>query len=271
VIWIKIALGLIIFIISALLAHVTTKKLKKRRMTYAVVFILFVLGLSILSRQFLLPGITLWKYQHDIDVSLLEISAYRQIATYDPRTYQEVKVEILNSINKGENPAQAIGWSKKKVKELVNKYVPHASDEAIVRYVNGMIQEIEELASKNPDLCYQLLFPDRYGSSANTEYFKSDAERADLNALADVIRTAVEEPQQEPDKTIGEGLLKKVLGSFYEAHGEEAQLLKDPFAPRIDKKKVCNLITALYREALKLPQRDRGLLLRYMLSAKEKI
>ena len=204
-------------------------------MAYAVVFILFVLGLSILSRQFLLPAITSWKYQHDIDKSLLEISAYQQIAKYDTKAYQEIKAEILNSIKKGESPTRAIGRGRKNIGELVTKYMPYASDEAIVRYMSGMIQEIEELASKNPDLCYQLLFPDRYGSPDSTKYFKPETQRADLNALVDVIRTAAEQPQPEPDKTAGEALLKKVVGSFYEAHGEEAQLLKDPFAPGIDK------------------------------------
>jgi hypothetical protein len=267
--WVKIGLALIIFVTSALLAHVITKRLQKRRTAYPVAFILFILGLSILSRQFLLPAINSWKYQRDLDRSLLDISAYQQIAKYDMQAYQEIRAEILDSTKKGENPTQAIGRGRKKIGALVTRYIPHASDEAIVRYMIAMIQEIEELANKDPDLCYQFLFPDRYGSPDSTKYFKPDTQRADLNALADVIRTAAEQPQPEPDKTQGEALLKKVMSSFYEAHGEEAQLLRDPFAPGIDKGKVCNLIAELYREALKLPQKDRGLLLRYMLSAKK--
>jgi hypothetical protein len=59
------------------------------------------------------------------------------------------------------------------------------------------------------------------------------------------------------------------MNKFYSSQGDDALLLQDPFAPGVDKKKVSKLIASLYREALNLPQEERGLLLRHMLSGKK--
>ena len=91
----------------------------------------------------------------------------------------------------------------------------------------------------------------------------------DLAALAEVIRTAAEQPQPVPNAETGDALLKKLMNDFYTSQGDDAFLLQDPFAPGVDKKKVSKLIASLYREALNLPQEESGLLLRHMLSGKK--
>jgi hypothetical protein len=228
-----------------------------------------VVGLYLCARQFLLPGIRLWKDQREIDQSLLEISAYQQIAKYDPNAYQEIRAEILDSLRKGESQPQSIARGRRLILGLVKKYIPRASDDAIIGYVNAMIQEIEELAAKDPELCYQFLFPEKYGTPDTTKHLKPETQRADLNALAEVIRTAVEKPQAEPDKVAGEAVVRKVLNTYYETRGDDVNLLKDPFAPGVDKCKVCNLVAVLYREIVNLPKEKSSLALRYMLSARQ--
>ena len=139
------------------------------------------------------------------------------------------------------------------------RYIPHASDEAVIQYVRAMALEIEELAEKNPEVCYRFLFPDRYGSTDVTQYINAETQRVDLAALAEVIRTAAEQPQPVPNGETGDALLKKLMNNFYASQGDDAYLLQDPFAPGVDKKKVSKLIASLYREALNLPQEESGL------------
>jgi hypothetical protein len=219
--------------------------------------------------QFFSPAIRTWKVEHEVERSLSEISAFQHIAKYDPQVYQRIKSELVDSIRKGESQEQAVGRARQAVGGLVMGYLPHASEEAVVRYVRAMTLEIEDLAEKNPEVCYRFLFPDRYGSADVTPYINTETQRADLTALAEVIRTAAEEPQPVPNGETGDALLKKLMTNFYASQGEDALLLQDPFAPGIDKKKVSKLIASLYREALNFPGEERGLLLRHMLSGKK--
>jgi hypothetical protein len=266
--WINIGLGALIGAISGILAAVLAKRLTAKRYGPLIVFVSSFILLGFLSRQFLTPVIQTWKFGRDVEQSLSEISAFQHIAKYDPRVYQKIKTDMVDSIRKGEPREQALERARQAVTGLIVRYLPRASDEAVVRYVDAMTREIEELAEKNPEACYQFLFPDRYGPTDVTKYIKPETQRSDLAALADVIRTAAEGPQPEPNKATGDALLKKLLSKFYASQGDDALLLKDPFAPEVDKKKVSKLIASLYREALSFPQEESGFLLRYMLSTK---
>ena len=254
--------------ISALVAFLTPKRLRKGRIVPIVVFLLFFVGLGVLVKQWAIPAIHVWKSQREIDQSLLQVSAYQYIAQYDPKAYQNIRAEILDSIKKGESQGQATARGRKVVAAFVSKYIPQASDEAVIRYMDAVAQEIEELANRDPEFCYQFLFPKRYGAPDITQHLKPETRRADLVALADVIRTAVEQPQSEPDKNAGAALLKRVLTPFQKVYGAEALLLKDPFASGIDKGKVCRLIASLYKEVLKLTKEESSVLVRYMLSGR---
>jgi hypothetical protein len=256
-------------LISALVAFLTPKRLRRNGIVPTAIFILLFVSLGALVKQCVSPAIHLWKSQREIDQSLSQISAYQYIAKYDPKAYQQIRDKILDSIKKGESQEQATARGRKVVAVFVSKYIPRASDEAVIRYMNAMVQEIEELASKDPEICYQFLFPERYGTSDIPQNLKPETRRADLAALADVIRTAAEQPQPEPDQKKGEESLKRLMNSFYQAHGDEAFLLKDPFAPGIDKEKVCRLIASFYKEGLNLPKEEAGMVLRYMLSTRK--
>jgi hypothetical protein len=266
--WINLGSGAVIGATSGILASLLARRLTSKRYVSLTVFVLSFILFGFLSKQFLIPVIHAWKVEREVERSLSEISAFQHIAKYDPQAYHRIKTELVDSIRKGESQEQAVGRARQAVGGLVMRYIPHASDEAVVRYVRAMTLEIEELAEKNPQVCYRFLFPDRYGSADVTQYMKADTQRADLAALAEVIRTAAEQPQPAPNGETGDALLKKLMNNFHASQGDDAYLLQDPFAPGVDKKKVSKLIASLYREALNLPQEESGLLLRHMLSAK---
>ena len=266
--WINIAAAVTIGFISGAVAYFIAKKYPTRRIPFFAIPVLVFIALSALTKFLVIPPLHLWTSQREIEKSLSQISAYEVIAKYDPKAYEEIGREILSSLKNRESHDEAIGRARKRVAELVSGYIPRASDDAILRYMKAMVKEMEELAGKNPELCYQFLFPQKYGAVDVTQHLTQETQREDLVALEEVIRTAVEQPQPLPDSTAAEASLKKVLNQFAQVHGEDTLLLKDPFAPGIDKGKTCTLIASLYKEVLKLPEKDSSLVLRYMLSHK---
>ena len=268
--WITIIVLVMAGVTSAVAAvFLTPKRLRKGRIVPIIIFILFFVGLGVLVKQWVSPAIHVWKSQREVEKSLLQVSAYQYISKYDPKAYQQIRDEILDSIKNGESQEQTTARGRKVVAAFVSKYIPRASDEAVIRYMDAVAREIEELANKDPEICYQFLFPERYGTSDIPQNLKPETQRADLAALADVIRTAAEQPQPEPDQEKGGESLKRVMDAFHQTHGDEALLLKDPFAPGIDKGKVCRLIASFYKEVLTLPKEEAGMVLRYMLSARK--
>lgn len=267
--WINIAAAVTIGFTSGVVAYFIAKKYPTRRILILTVPAFVFIALSALTKFLVIPPLHLWTSQREIEKSLLEISAYEVIAKYDPKSHKEIGHEILNSLKSKESHDEAIGRARKRVAELVPGYIPRASDDAILRYVNAMVKEMEELASKNPELCYQFLFPQKYGAVDVTQHPSPETQRENLAALAEVIRTAVEEPQPLPDPAEAETLLKNTLNQFSQVHGEDTLLLKDPFAPGVDKGKACGLIAALYEKILQLPEKESSLVLRYMLSTKK--
>lgn len=266
---ISIFLAILVGLISALLAHLIAKKSRKQKSTFTALFLLLFLVLGALSWRFALPALKLWKFEREVDRHLVAIAAYQEIRRHDPGAYAQIRTQIVESVLKGEGLDQAIVRARKLVGESLGKYVPHASDDAILGYIRAMIQEIEELASKDPELCYQFIFPEVYGAPDATKHLKPETQRADLQALAELIRTGAEKPQVPPDREKGETLLKKVMQDFYATRGEEALLLRQPFARDVDKAKVCHLIADFYKETLKLPKEESSLLLRYMLAPRK--
>jgi len=266
--WINIAAAVTIGFISGAVAYFIAKKYPTRRIPFFAIPVLVFIALSALTKFLVIPPLHLWTSQREIEKSLSQISAYEVIAKYDPKAYEEIRQEILNSLKNRESQDEVIERARKRVADLVAGYIPRASDDAILRYMKAMVKEMEELAGKNPELCYQFLFPQKYGAVDVTQHLTPETQREDLVALEEVIRTAVEQPQPLPDSTAAEASLKKALNQFAQVHGEDTLLLKDPFAPGIDKGKTCTLIASLYKEVLKLPEKDSSLVLRYMLSHK---
>jgi hypothetical protein len=267
--WINIAAAVTIGFISGAVAYFIAKKYPTRRILILAIPVLVFIALSALTKFLVIPPLHLWTSQREIEKSLSQISAYEVIAKYDPKAYKEIGREILNSLKNGESHDEAIGRARKRVADLVAGYIPRASDDAILRYMKAMVKEMDELAAKNPDLCYQFLFPQKYGAVDVTEHLTPDTQREDLVALADVIRTAVEQPHPPSDSSLAETSLRTVLNQFSQVYGEDTLLLKDPFAPGIDKGKACGLIASLYKEVLRLPEKESSLVLRYMLSTKK--
>ncbi len=195
---ITIGLAVLIGAISAVAAWSVTRGFQKKQPAFSILLVLFFLILGICSKLFALPNILEWKSSGDINRALSQISVYQHIAKYDPKAYQEIKREITASIKNRETQDEVIGRARKRVADLVAGYIPLASDDAILRYMKAMVKEMEELAGKNPELCYQFLFPQKYGAVDVTEHLTPETQREDLVALAEVIRTAVEQPQPPP-------------------------------------------------------------------------
>ena len=127
--------------------------------------------------------------------------AYQTIKKYDPAAYEALLGSLRSGLRNKATAAQLIGQVRSHVTTLVQQRLPRASDEAIVFYMRVMVQEMKELNKKNTELCYQFMFPQKYGYIDGRKYFSKQTQEADLRGLAAIIKTSAENPQAVPEES----------------------------------------------------------------------
>ncbi|GJQ60241.1 MAG: hypothetical protein D8M57_10680 [Candidatus Scalindua sp. AMX11] len=266
--WLFVGIAVGFGVLVTGVAFLVIRKRRERWWLYTLVLFFSCVISYVTMSLFVTPTSEREKSLSELEVSLSEIPAYKQISMYDAETYQRINAEIQKSLLKGESKSQIIQRIRSIVGELVEKYLPLSSDNALLDYMNVVIQEIEELAQQSPELCYKFLFPKQYGAIDVTKYIRPETQQADLNALAAVIKTGAESSTNVQDFPEYDAFIQNIIINLHETYGDDALLLENPHAPGIDKRKFCRIMVALYREILKLPKRESCLVLRSMLTTK---
>lgn len=264
--WASVILAAISGALGAVIAYLLVRNPRERRIAYALVLVFSFAILNILGRMFVLPHIRLWQYEQEVEQQLQAIPAYRVIHRSDPEAYERIQVIVRDGIREGEQSTVLASRIRAVIGTLIVKYIPQASDEAVVEFARVMVREIEELTQVSPNRCYQFLFPEQYGPFDITKYIHEKTIQDDLAALALLIHSATENPQPKPDPAKSEKLLKTVYTQVTEEYGQDIHLLENPHAETVDKKKVCTMIAGLYRQVLRIPKKESSMVLRYMFS-----
>jgi hypothetical protein len=192
--------------------------------------------------------------------------SYKKIAQFDPTVADQMKAAVKDSAAKGESHDVAVGKARGVITGLVAKHVPRASDEAVVGYVSVFMTELDQLAAAGPEVCYGALFPNPASPVNIAKHLDQPTQEADLAALAEVVRTSSESPQQPAsEKQLGT-VMVQVIQRMGTQHGRDVELLDRLQDPTIDKKKACALVRSLYGNILELPKATSGPVLRAMFS-----
>jgi hypothetical protein len=197
--WASVVLAGISGALGAAVAYFFIRNPRERRTAYIVVFISSFAIFDSTFRVFLLPHIQVWQYEEKVDQQLQEIPAYQAIQESDPRSYDRIREIVHDGIRDGQGPDIVASRIRGVISELVVKYIPHASDDAVIDLARVMVREIEQLTRVSPNVCYQFLFPEQYGCLDLGKYIDTKTRQDDLAALATLIRTATYHPQPEPD------------------------------------------------------------------------
>ncbi len=198
-----------------------------------------------------------------IESELQRLPTYQEIKDSDPQAYETITAIVHDGVRKGQTGYMIASRIQPVIMEVFDKYLPHASDDAIVAFATHFVRRIMELTQISPDLCYQYLFPQEYGLPDQDDKTLQEASAA----MAAVIRTATHNPQPSPDASQSEALLESVRITLHKEYGDDLFLLANPLGESVDKKKVCTMMVAMYEEVLKMPKKESGMVLRYLLSS----
>ncbi len=248
---------------AAIIASLIFGRKPEKKTAYTVVIVILFLGFNALSKEYILPKLNAKKVMADIQTAFNEVPAFVSIKKYEPEIYQTIIASVAVATRDGASQQQMIDMMRQQISTLVESRMPHASDSALLGYVDVMVAEMEVLNKQGAGLCYKFLFPAIAGGINPRTSFSAEMQKRDLAALDEIIKTS-NTKQAIPEQSTVLPFLQPVIASLNEKYGDDVSILDNPAAPNVDKDKVCQISIDLYRGVLALPPEQSAPVLRWM-------
>lgn len=221
-----------------------------------------------------LPGVVsnfIHRDEIQLEEHLQSLPFYPELAKYEPKTYERLKKTLIGAVKAGEPPERAVMRARIMVAKVLKDNVPYATDEAVEELGLVFIDELDQL-SDHATACYKFLFPHSGPPAAfltaadPISYLDEEILLAELDAVAEVLRTAAEEPQDKPNADEGETLLLSQAEKLHGRYGDAVLLLAQTSHQDADKSTICRMYRSMMGNIMSMPSEDSSTLLRYLLA-----
>jgi len=251
--------------LAALITSLLIKNKEAKKSLYTVTLLVLFLAFNTLAKIYILPQLNAANVRAEVEQAFQDVPAFKSIQKYEPVIYQEMVNSLVEGKKQGLDEQQMIDVVRTKVATLVEKRIPHASDESLIGYVAIMVEEMRELQAKRDGSCFKFLFPAVAGGINPSKIISKQLLAKDLAALDEVIKTS-NTPRAIPQQVDIIPLIEPTFKVLYETYGDDISLLENPGAAGIDQEKICIISTDLYSQILQLSKADASRTLRWMFS-----
>jgi hypothetical protein len=263
--YMHLVVGAVAGALAAVIAHLVAGNAKENRGKYAGTFAIAFGILFVLSNAFVYPPLNTWYQVRNAEAEFLGSPAYRALKQHDRATYDKLMADFRLAVEQDKSREATVAAVREHVVRAVQSRLPTASNESVVAYMKIMLVEMKELDEQSGDLCYRFLFPQVSGPIDPVKHFSKETQKADLDALAEVIRASAQNPQPVPPESVVMPQLQTIFIDLANDHGQDIAMLQDPVAPNVDRRKICRMTQNMYTKILRLPVEESGQMLRYLL------
>jgi len=182
----------------------------------------------------------------------------------DPATYGRIRDAMSAEEARGKSGEELQAAIAPYLGMVVKRYLPKASDQAILDFTQVMVLEIGQIGAKSADACYDFLFPRASAPPLMAaQYVSPEVSERDVMTAAAVIESGYRYPHTVPAKEEVASSLNLVVSQLVATYGSEDVVT---FAKRgpLDHAKSCAMAGAMYKNVLALPDRDAVSLLRFL-------
>jgi hypothetical protein len=192
---------------------------------------------------------------------------YKELAVHDPVTYQQVEALTIEATRDPEVKRNTDLKIADQLIVILPRYLPKASDESVIAFARFTVTSMGGLDRTSSDACYSYLYPHKSGEAGSgTEYPSPEAGDETLQLLQNVVLSAAKKPQQVPDGMKSNELLQPILINLGKKYGSDLSILQGTARDSSERKKVCEMVTEMYREILARPPADASTVLRSLFS-----
>lgn len=215
-----------------------------------------------LGRHVVEPRLQAWR----VESALLEMPVYRALQEHEPQSYQRIRSAIEQGIA-ARSPQQQI-WAATRpvISEVTARLLPQAPDEVLARFAHHLVDGLTRLHAKGGTACFSYVNPAPGEAVDFGELLGAEFTARELDLVADIVVAAAAGRQPPVDQQEAAPYLEAVVARLLATYSQEdLAALENPHAPGLDKRRYCQLITDLYREAIALPAPRGARLLRFLM------
>ncbi len=206
-----------------------------------------------------------WWYEgYRAEAALLEQPVYRVLRQHDRPLFDELVAEYRVYQRDEERAEQYINFASERITELATKSLAHASQESVLALVRDMLANGRRLQLRPGDQCFRFWFPKVAGAPDVAQFTDAQSQAHTLDLMAEVIRSAAEDPVPTPTADAVKDSLADVVNGTYAQFGADAQMLGHAEDPRVDRVKICAITISFYERVLSLPPDRATALIRVM-------
>jgi len=208
-----------------------------------------------------------WYEQHRTESALLAQPVYRVLKEHDPSVYDDLLARYRLLLREEESRDRFVNFVNAEISKSATNALTRASQESVLALVRDMVSTARKLQASPGDGCFQFWFPNIAGPPDVAHVIDADSQSKTLGLMAEVIRSAAENPAPPPDTEKVKDNLASIVNAVYAQYGADAQMLAHAEDPRIDRSRVCTITISLYERILQLPPADASDLIRTMAPA----
>ena len=170
---------------------------------------------------------------------------------------------LTDAASDGFNEQRIISITMRHISTIMDMRLPWASDEAILSYVEVMVDEIQELQDHGGDHCYRLLFPEVNDDIHDYKILSKEVQYRSLAAIDLTIKSYDAIRRIPSDEEVLQ-TLEPIYAELYETFGDDMLALDDPIGNNMDKERACEITKMLYLKILQLPDEQSVPVLRWL-------
>src|ERR1051326_31197 len=203
----------------------------------------------------------------DIDKVWRALPGFRAIKEIEPDTYWTLVGEVSTAIQPGKTMTEVRRLVRKTSERLVTKYLPAASDEALLTTRDGWVDLLEKFKDNNKQACVGIFSPKSAPPDFNYGRIWSDSESNNyLELLEKVLRSAAQGASPQLNPRAASEDLARIRSHLRQRYRDDLRLMTNQDEWMDHSQRVCEMLLAYYRETQRLPQQRQGNLLRYLLT-----
>jgi len=201
--------------------------------------------------------------EDEVEKELLTIPVFQSIKRYDPVTYNHVILYFKEQMRKGASPIEIQVSIGKIIGELVSRYLPKTSNEALIEFARAVINRASRLKNIDSFLCMKYLYPDYYGPLEYAKY-------SNLGDVNEAINRVIIDSYEKNYTPIELDKVRIDMENIMTQLGEDIYYLQaQGLESREDYAKACNAAIKLYESILSRDSEKAGSILRYMFTEEE--
>lgn len=205
-----------------------------------------------------------WAATQRVDRELAALPLYTTIRDADPDTYQKIRDTMIDGAVNGRSVAEIGGALQPYVAKLTGRYLPVASDAAVLEFARVLTLEIDQIGAQSADACFYFLYPQAGAQPVRIDKLVTpEVIQKQMAAMSLVIQSAVRAPQPRPTRADASAAINQVVRQLArEFSPNDVAALARPAT--LGPAKACAMSSQMYKDTLTLPAAQSATMLRFL-------